>query len=153
MGARLRKLKKDLKGKVLEDKKQIGGAGRLTDSEIDLIQTYYGLAIRRNTHSLKDMRSAVWAIFLHKASTDSHPQHTLCPKGEESWCGFQKALVGGTSYQHKHSLPSAVIEAMRPVFRDLSEDKLLKKCLHGQTQNVNESFNNCVWERLPKMFS
>ncbi|GBM54171.1 hypothetical protein AVEN_64519-1 [Araneus ventricosus] len=22
--------------------------------------------------------------------------------------------------------------------------------MHGQTQNPNESFNNCVWERIPK---
>lgn len=28
--------------------------------------------------------------------------------------------------------------------------ELLQKCLHGRTQNLNESFNNCVWERIPK---
>ena len=26
----------------------------------------------------------------------------------------------------------------------------LKKCLHGKTQNANESFNATIWERIPK---
>lgn len=150
MGARLRKLKKDLKGKVLNDNKQIGGAGRLTDAEINLLQTYYGLAIRRNNHSVKDMKAAIWASFLHKASTDEHPQHMLCPKDKDSWCGFQRAALYCTKYQHKHSLPSSVIDAIKPIYRDLTDEKLLKKCLHGQTQNLNESFNKCIWTRVPK---
>ncbi|GFT97872.1 uncharacterized protein TNCV_2167791 [Trichonephila clavipes] len=32
----------------------------------------------------------------------------------------------------------------------LTEKDLLKKCLHGRTQNPNESFNKCIWERIPK---
>ena len=36
------------------------------------------------------------------------------------------------------------------MFRDLSKLDLLKKCVHGKTQNPNESFNSCVWERVPK---
>ncbi|GFX82777.1 uncharacterized protein TNCV_385701 [Trichonephila clavipes] len=39
---------------------------------------------------------------------------------------------------------------MRPIFRDLSHPDLLKKCLHGKTQNPNESFHNVVWSRVPK---
>ncbi|GFW07008.1 uncharacterized protein TNCV_3692041 [Trichonephila clavipes] len=34
--------------------------------------------------------------------------------------------------------------------RDLSHPDLLKKCLHGKTQNPNESFHNVVWSRVPK---
>ena len=26
----------------------------------------------------------------------------------------------------------------------------MKKCLHGKTQNQNESFNSTLWERIPK---
>ena len=39
-----------------------------------------------------------------------------------------------------------------PIFsyEDLASDKLLKNCLHGQTQNVNESFNKCIWKKVPK---
>ena len=33
---------------------------------------------------------------------------------------------------------------------DLSDDKLLNKCLHGKTQNANESFNAMIWDRVPQ---
>ena len=33
---------------------------------------------------------------------------------------------------------------------DLSKDEILKKCLHGKTQNPNESFNNIVWSKCQK---
>ena len=32
----------------------------------------------------------------------------------------------------------------------MSQDSLLKRCLHGRTQNANESFNSIVWKRIPK---
>ena len=73
-----------MKGQTLSDGKTLGGAGRLTDAEIDKLQTYYSLAIRRNTHDVEKMRTAVWAIFFHKASTDEKPQHQLCPVGPDS---------------------------------------------------------------------
>lgn len=40
--------------------------------------------------------------------------------------------------------------AIKPTFQALAHPDLLRKCLHGQTQNVNESFNNVVWTRVPK---
>ena len=27
---------------------------------------------------------------------------------------------------------------------------MLKKCLHGKTQNADESFNGMIWNRVPK---
>lgn len=150
LGTRLRRLRQDLSGKKLSDGKGIKGRGRLTDAEIDKLQTYYGLAIRRNTGDLKNMKQAVWALYFHKMSTDNNPIHNLCPKGSESWCGYQRSIAGGEEYHHRNSLPTAVMEAIKPIFRDLANENLLKKCLHGGTQNPNESFNQCIWERLPK---
>ncbi|GFU27868.1 uncharacterized protein TNCV_449711 [Trichonephila clavipes] len=132
------------------DGKCLSGKNRLTEHEIDNLQSYYGSAIRRNHSSVQNMRQAIWAIFLHKLSTDEYPQHGFCPIGKDSWCGFKKAEASGKSYKHKNSLPVAVVEAMRPIFRDLSHPDLLKKCLHGKTQNPNESFHNVVWSRVPK---
>ena len=43
-----------------------------------------------------------------------------------------------------------VLEHLRPIYKGLSSDVLLNKCLHGLTQNANESFNAMIWERLPK---
>ena len=30
------------------------------------------------------------------------------------------------------------------------QTELLKKCLHGKTQNANESCNGMIWNRIPK---
>lgn len=33
---------------------------------------------------------------------------------------------------------------------ELCHDELLKKCLHGKTQNANESINGVIWKKCPK---
>lgn len=150
MGSRLRRLKAKLRGSKLSDDKPISGRGRLTDSLIDNIQTYYGKAIRDNLEDVDKMRTAVWATYFHLLSTDNIPRHELCPKGELSWCKYQRSLISGEKYTHKHSVPEPVMCEIKPIFRDLSNIDLLRKCLHGRTQNPNESFNNVIWTRIPK---
>ena len=61
----------------------------LTDKEIDLLQTYYGLAIRHNKGNLRD-KCKIKDVLFHKGLTDEKPNHNFCPKGKESWCGWQK---------------------------------------------------------------
>lgn len=150
MGTRLRALKQKLKGKKLDDNKSLGGRGRLTEKEIDRLQLYYGLAIRNNTHNLQAMKQAVWATFFHKFSTDENPQHGLCPQGENTWCGYNRALLSGSDYKHKSTLPPDVLLKIKHVYQDLAKPELLAKCLHGKTQNSNESFNSILWSRIPK---
>ncbi|GFV47413.1 uncharacterized protein TNCV_4830691 [Trichonephila clavipes] len=82
-------------------------------------------------------------------STDEKPQHGFCPSDTDTWCKFKKAELLRETY-HENSLPVDVVKAMRPVFRDLANPELLKKCLHGGTQNPNESVNNVIWSRVPK---
>ncbi|GFX01052.1 uncharacterized protein TNCV_4580181 [Trichonephila clavipes] len=48
------------------------------------------------------------------------------------------------------NFPVAVVEAIRPIFRDISGLELLKKFLHGNTQNPNENINNVICSRVPK---
>ncbi|GFS91556.1 uncharacterized protein TNCV_1139781 [Trichonephila clavipes] len=124
MSTRLRNILKMSKGIKLSDGKNISGRGRLTLKEVDSIQHYYGI--------------------------EDNPQHALCPLGEDSWCGYNRSIVTGEFYIHKHSLPESILLKVKKVFRDLTEKDLLKKCLHGRTQNPNESFNKCIWERIPK---
>ncbi|GFW10936.1 uncharacterized protein TNCV_4459111 [Trichonephila clavipes] len=90
MGTRLRRLKTKMRGQKLSDGKPLCGRNRLTEAEIDRLQAYYGLAIRRNLSSVKDMQQAIWAIFLHKLSTDEKPQHGFCPSDSDTWCKFKK---------------------------------------------------------------
>lgn len=152
MGARLRKLKKELKGKKLDDGLSISGRNRLTDSIIDELQTYYRNAIKNNLHCVRDMKKAVWATYFHRLSTDKNPSHELCPSGPKSWCKYNvnKCNPDSEPYKHTKSIPPAIMSAMKPIYRDLSKEDLLSKCTHGKTQNLNESFNHVLWSVLPK---
>ena len=151
MGSRLRSLKKQFRSTRQSDGKSIGGKDRLTGKVIDNLQVYYGKEIRNNSHSMERMKNAIWAIWHHTKSTDANPDHDLCPKGESSWCGYQRDLVKNTQeYSHSHPLPEAVSQCILPVFTDLSKSHLLSSCLHGGTQNQNEAFNALIWQRATK---
>ena len=147
MGTRLRKLKTALSGKKLSDGKGIGGKGRLTSTQIDQIQTYFGNAIRGNTHNAVGMREAIWAIFFHKLSTDQNPRHSMC---KDTWCKYLKAKKDNVKFTHKNSLPAAVMDQIKPIFKDLTHPDLLNKCLEGYTKNANESLNQKIWKICPK---
>ncbi|KAG0430514.1 hypothetical protein HPB47_022641, partial [Ixodes persulcatus] len=71
---------------------------------------------------------------------------------EASWRGYNRSLALGSAepYQHKISLPEAVMTSIKPAFRALAAPELLRKCLHGRTQNANEFLNNLIWCRCPK---
>lgn len=150
MGTRLRKLKQS--GLKCSDGKSLSGKGRLTDKVIDKLTVYYGNAIRQHQNNFAEMRKAVWAVYYHTRSCDAEPLHSFCPPGPNSWCKFQNALFEGTekNYKHKITISSSVMDAIKPVFNDLSHPKLLSKCLGGKTQNTNESFNSLVWKICPK---
>ncbi|GFT18404.1 uncharacterized protein TNCV_4059121 [Trichonephila clavipes] len=62
MGSRLRKLKALWRKKKLSDGKTIGGKGRLTDAIISKLTTFYGNAIRANSHNVNEMRQAVFRL-------------------------------------------------------------------------------------------
>lgn len=149
MGTRLRQCVKKNKG--------LGGRNKLTGKLIDKLSIYYGLAIRRNCDSVKKMKDAIWATFYHYSSTDTNPQHNLCPEGINSWCTWQKAKAERTikTYKHdpKHTLPSEVLRAIKPIYEDLSQQKLLERCVGGYTQNNNESLNNLIWKITPKIIN
>lgn len=145
MGSRLRRLVQEWKGRKLEDGKGMSGSKRLTGTEIDKLQDYYGKAIRENTGNIDSMQRAVWATYFHKISTDKEPHHGLCPK--DSWCKYNSKEKD--NYKH-HGLPEVIMDKIKPIYRDLAHKDLLKKCLHWCTQNPNESFNNLIWTRIPK---
>ncbi|GFU06406.1 uncharacterized protein TNCV_907681 [Trichonephila clavipes] len=149
MGARLRRLKLVNREKKLSDGKSISGKNCLTDKLIDKFTTYYGNAIRENCSSTDDMRKSIWFIYCHYRSTDEEPMHYFCPVGASSWCSYQEAKSSeNTSYKHNSIVPTSVMDAVKPIFAELSSPKLLKKCLGGK--NSNESFSSTVWKYCPK---
>ena len=86
----------------------------------------------------------------HISSSNANPQHDMCPKGKDSWCGWQKIMAQNKSYKHKSYIPAAVMEEVLPIYKDLSKKDLLSRCLESFTQNANESLNNLIWARCPK---
>lgn len=125
----------------------------MTGHAIDTIQIYYGLAIGRNEEKgVEAMKTAIWSDYFHLSSTDNNPQHAMCPKDPDTWCGHQRSILEKVEYKHaEHThLPSCVLEEIKPIFRDLTNPVLLAKCAHGETQNMAESLNNVIWSRTPK---
>ena len=55
-----------------------------------------------------------------------------------------------STYKPSTSLPVAIKREIQVVFQDLSSDELLSRCLEGTTRNLNEAFNEFVWQRCPK---
>ncbi|GFV47728.1 uncharacterized protein TNCV_4308061 [Trichonephila clavipes] len=143
VGSRLRKLKKNTKG--------LGGKGKLTDTFIDKLQNYYGIAIRSNVGCLEKMQSAVKAAFFHSCSSNQNHMHGHCPTGKDSWCKYKQSFCDGKVYVDKTAgLSNSVIKVIKPPYLALCDKELLKKCLHGMTQNNNESFNNVLWSVMSK---
>lgn len=157
-GTRLREKRNKVKSqlsdgnKKLSDGKGISGKGRLTDKAINTLQNYVGMAIRQNSGKLLEMRNSVIATLLHCTDFSSEStRHAFCPKGKGSWCKWQSDQVTGeNTYKHKVNLPVCIQEKVKPIFQDLANIDMLRKCLHGMTQNSNESFNQLIWNRCPK---
>lgn len=142
MGTRLRNLKKT---------KKLGGRGKLTDNLTTYkLTTYYGLAIKRNADYVEAMKKDIMATYLHMVSTDENPRHENCPKGDDTWCKYNRAQISKKNYTHLGPLHEEVAKNILPIYEDLTKEDLLKRCLGGHTQNSNESYNSIVWRLAPK---
>eukprot|EP00916_Digyalum_oweni_P006115 GHVL01010535.1.p1 GENE.GHVL01010535.1~~GHVL01010535.1.p1 ORF type:complete len:168 (-),score=12.39 GHVL01010535.1:823-1326(-) len=67
-----------------------------------------------------------------------------------SFLGKNLVLNDLEHYKHKNNLAPAIMDELKPIFKDLAKTELLRKCVDGYTQNSNESFNNIIWKLCPK---
>ncbi|GFU64582.1 CCHC-type domain-containing protein [Trichonephila clavipes] len=131
VGARLRKLK--------SNNKNLSGKGKLTDSFIDRLQNYYGIAVRSKVGNLSGLQQNVIAALFHCSSSVEKPMHGQCPIGKDSSCYYQRALSCGKKPNEKYKgLSNEVLNTIKPTYLELCMKELLTKCLHGKTQNSNE---------------
>lgn len=142
MGRQLLNKVNELKNKTFNKNgksvKGIGGkGGGLTKKAILKIQAHFGAAIRKNSGNLGQMKKDIWAIWQHR-----NKKHDNCG----TWCPSKT----GRGDPDKNAFPDFVCEAIRPIFVTLTQDSLLERCLHGGSQNTNESFHNLIWQRCPK---
>ncbi|GFX39413.1 uncharacterized protein TNCV_2667751 [Trichonephila clavipes] len=111
----------------------------------------FWIIFRSNIGNLEEMQRAVIEAFYHCCSGKSNPMHGQCPLGSESWCTYQRAQSAGKVFYDKNAgLPKSIINKIKPTYLQLCEQNLLKKCLHGKTQNAIEAFNGCLWNVVPK---
>ena len=127
------------------------GHGKLRPDVIATLQRYYTKAIRSNA-TVPAMKQAVTAILAHCSSTDDDHCHDHCPKGDESWCFWQKAkAMGLPPGSHEENLGTRlcnlVVDNVRPIFDRMSTDELLGRCILQSTQNANESAHASIWAR------
>ena len=74
LGTHLQNLRTKLKGTKLSDGKPLIRKGRSTEKIINLLQNYYGMAIRQNTKTVPEMRKAIGAVLYH--CSESSPEET-----------------------------------------------------------------------------
>ncbi|GFW95748.1 uncharacterized protein TNCV_19791 [Trichonephila clavipes] len=125
--------------------------GKLTDSFIDRLQNYYGIAVRSNVGNLSGLQQNVIAALFHCSSSVEKPMHGQCPIGKDSLCYYQRTLSCGKKTNEKYKgLSNEVLNTIKPTYLELCTKELLTKCLHGKTQNSNECLNGVIWQRVPK---
>ncbi|GFV34809.1 uncharacterized protein TNCV_1451131 [Trichonephila clavipes] len=97
------------------------------------------------------MQSATIAAFFHCCSSREKPMHGQCPIGADSWCAYQLSKATGKQFLEKSAgLSAKILNVVKSEYMKLCDKQLLQKCLHGKTQNANESFNGCLWQIVPK---
>ena len=74
--------------------------------------------------------------------------HKFCPRDTNSWCNYWSK--GQKDYKPSNTIPFWIKSLFLPIFKDLTDEDLFKKCVHGKTQNANEALNGLIWSRLPK---
>ena len=133
MDTRLRNLRAEKVGLKLADGKGISGKGRLTDSIVNLMQNYHGMAIRQNLDNVYSMKKSIIAILYHCSENDDQDdRHKFCPRSADSWCSYQSDKhTGENTYKVHVSLPAAITDLLKPTFNELSSDALLQNVHMG----------------------
>ncbi|KAK8748456.1 hypothetical protein OTU49_016156, partial [Cherax quadricarinatus] len=131
--------------------------GMLTDFVIDKLAQYFQKNLRENRGSdVVTMRNGILASFFHCSSTDDNPQHQLCPPGSASWCFYKKALADNlpppphTTMKVQFQLEPAYFKKVHDIYKDLTRDEMMERCIQGRTQNCNESLHKRIWSYCNK---
>ncbi|GFX90339.1 uncharacterized protein TNCV_3849141 [Trichonephila clavipes] len=115
--------------------------GKLTDSFIDRLQNYYGIAVRSNVGNLSGLQQNVIAALFHCSSSVEKPMHGQCSIGKDSWCYYQRALSCGKRPNEKYKgLSNEVLNTIKPTYLELCTKELLTKCLHGKNTKFKRVF-------------
>ena len=97
------------------------------------------------------MKKAVGSVVYHcSQASDSDARNMFFPKTAITWCKYEAAKLNSTNYIDKLGLPIIIRNIILTTFKELSDETLLEKCLHGSTQNNNECIIGDIWKQIPK---
>ena len=124
------------------------------------MQVNYGKVIRSNvapdTKTTKDhkdavdkMKKAVMASLYHSIMLkDDKVRHQFCPSGDTSRWKFRRL---SNTENAPHHLEPVFLDILEPLYTNhLASFELLSRCLPGVTQNVVESINSILWQKVAK---
>ena len=104
---------------------------------INKLQNYFGIAIRQCADkTVFEMKNVIGEVLFHcTEASNLDTKYQMRPPEPDSWCKYQAGKQNNTTtYKDKPGLPATVRELIKPIFMDLSNDELPKKCLHGNTK-------------------
>ena len=136
---RLRTHLKNLKVSYKKTLTPISGKGKLTDTLMRDLQSYYRNAITQNSAGIDGMKKAISAAPYHITYDYLHPQHDYCPR--DSWCWYKNP----SRLPSKPDLPIAMLSMILIVYERFSDERLLARCANVSTQNANECLNGEIW--------
>ena len=102
-----------------------------------------------NKDAVDKMKKAVMASLYHSIMLkDDKVRHQFCLSGGTSWCKLRRL---GNMENAPHHLQSVFLDILKPLYTNrLASFELLPHCLPGVTQNVLESINSILWQKVPK---
>ena len=147
VGRKLRTLKDDGYGKKKKKKPQ---RLHFTDKNINKLQNYYVIAVRACTgRTIQEMKRDIAAALYHCCEFNTM-SNVICFVQKQRCLGVNTRLKQTDKY--KTGIHNKLFRLVKPVFIELSDDELLKKCLHGKTENTNESVSGVIWKDVRKTY-
>lgn len=107
------------------------GTGTLKQTTIVKYSSYYKSAIYSNKNDVAAMKNAILATLYHSVLSDEEPNHSYCPRGENSWCFYQKAIAnkekpGPHSKNISAPIKKEFFSLLLPIYTRLSDEALLQ---------------------------
>ena len=90
--------------RLRKSKEQVSGLKELTETIIDKLQNYFGIALRSNVTTVEVMSGVILASLFHVVSSSRRNLHTHCEKGATSWCQYQRDVANGTNMYKRGKL-------------------------------------------------
>ncbi|KAK8720322.1 hypothetical protein OTU49_013412 [Cherax quadricarinatus] len=95
------------------------------------------------------MRNGILASFFHCSSSDDKPHH--CPTGPDSWRFYQRAKAANvtppshSTMKVQFQLEPAYFNEVHDIYKDVTREDMMERCLKGRTRTPNESLHQQIW--------